>query len=118
MNTNTTALQQFRIAAVLAAADGTEVTDSHREAAGLITRLREILADPEAVGNATTAATVAVGDRIRAVLICNGGSATLSEIQRSLSRRNRPHTQRVLDEFVAAGSMMYDAGTRVYRIGS
>ena len=117
MISNTPAVQT-RIAAALAAADGTEITASHREAAELLMRLREILADPEAAENASAAATVAAADRIRSVLIHSGGSATFSAIQRRLTRRHHPHMQRVLDELVATGSMTYDAETRVYRIAS
>ena len=116
----THALHQFRIATVLAAVDGTDVTDSHyAEAGDLLTDRREVSAAASAaVENATAAATVAVGDRIRSVLIRNGGSAKLSEIQRSLTRRHIPHMKRVLDELVTAGSLSYDAATRTYRIVS
>ena len=115
MISNTPAVQT-RIAAALAAADGTEITASHREAAELLMRLREILADPLAAENASAAATVAAADRIRSVIIHSGGSAKLSKIKWSLTRRHLPLMERVLDELVAAGSLSYDAATRVYRI--
>jgi hypothetical protein len=119
MNTTHPLLQQLRIATALAVVDGTDVTGSHWDAAGgLMTYRREVFAALAAVENDSAAVTVAVGDRIRAVLIRNGGSAALSVIAKSLSRRNRPHMQRVLDELVATGSMTYDAETRVYRIAS
>ena len=116
----THALHQFRIATVLAAVDGTDVTDSHyAEAGDLLTDRREVSAAASAaVENATAAATVAVGDRIRSVLIRNGGSAKLSEIQRSQASRHHPHMKRVLDEPVAAGLLSYDVAKRVYRIAA
>jgi len=117
MNTTHTLLHQLRIATVLAAVDGTDITDSHwEEAGGLLTYRREVSAALAAVENDTAAATVAAADRIRAVLIHSGGSAKLSKIKGSLTRRHHPHMKRVLDELVAAGSLSFAPETRVYRI--
>ena len=119
MNTTQPLLQQLHVATVLVVVDGTDITDSHyEEAGGLMTYRRAVSAALAAVEHDTAAVAVAVGDRIRAMLIRNGGSATFSAIQRRLTRRHHPHMQRVLDELVTAGSLSYDAATRTYRIVS